>query len=669
MRLLALAGLCLAALASLLAYAAAPPLLVPYAQPARPPAAWGASAVWQARGQTWFAIRTMADLAQGTGTVQRTAFDAAQPGRPPALWDAALQLADTDPQQRQIFTRDSTVDAALATVPFEWQALPAALRQLLNADGLGEQRTRYLRGERVLEIGQPQGLFRQRAGVLGPVVRSTPLIVPPPAPGASEAQRAFALENAQREMAVYVGANDGMLHAFSASSGLELFAYIPGALHAHLASLADPGYQPRAWVDASASQRDVELAGRWRTVLASGMGMGARGLFLLDVTDPSRFGQGGGALWEFTQDDDPAIGHLHAPPVLARLPAHEQADAWAGRPVALAPSGINPLDAGGGALFVLALDKPQAQPWELDVNYFRIAAGEGSGALSAPAAVIGPDGRVQHAYAGDLQGNLWHFDLVNRQSRRVFAARDAEGAPQPIAHAPHIVHGPGGGYLVIFGTGRLIEEADLLPASFAIQSLYAIHDVPGSEAAAVRSRAELAVRTLSGGATYEITGDILDYFAPGARRGWYLDFAPGQRDGERAAGSPVSLDGVVVFQTVLPARLDITGSPASRLYLIGALHGLAIDPVAGASRDARTGALTAASVLQPLILITGAEQAGARSPTGSVTVRRTLTLFRSDAAGPDPPLEIHVRRQAGRMGWREINNWQDLRDAALRQGG
>ena len=84
---------------------------------------------------------------------------------------------------------------------------------------------------------------------------------------------------------------------------------------------------------------------------------------------------------------------------------------------------------------------------------------------------------------------------------------------------------------------------------------------------------------------------------------------------------------------------------------------------------AAPGALTAASVLQPLILIKGAREAGARNPTGGVVVVTSFTLFRGEGGGTDPPLEMLVRTPAGRMGWREISNWQDLREAALQQGG
>lgn len=38
---------------------------------------------------------------------------------------------------------------------------------------------------------------------------------------------------------IYVGANDGMLHAFKAADGLEQFAFIPSAVFGKLSSLTD----------------------------------------------------------------------------------------------------------------------------------------------------------------------------------------------------------------------------------------------------------------------------------------------------------------------------------------------------------------------------------------------------------------------------------------------
>ncbi|UUZ49827.1 hypothetical protein LP420_06630 [Massilia sp. B-10] len=169
---------------------------------------------------------------------------------------------------------------------------------------------------------------------------------------------AFRARFKSRPVVAYLGANDGMLHAFAADSGAELFAYVPRVLGPQLSALAAPGYLARPYVDGSAGQGDALVGGVWRTVLASGMGMGARGLFALDITDPAQFGTAAGALWEFTDRDDPAIGFQRAAPLVARLRTGMQRGQVQYGHAVLAASGINPLAPDGpGALFVLDAGK------------------------------------------------------------------------------------------------------------------------------------------------------------------------------------------------------------------------------------------------------------------------------------------------------------------------
>ena len=136
---------------------------------------------------------------------------------------------------------------------------------------------------------------------------------------------------------------------------------------------------------------------------------------------------------------------------------------------------------------------------------------------------------------------LWRFDFSGAppySSQLLFEARDDAGRRQPITHAPRVVYAPGGGYLVLFGTGKLIEAADLAPSGFAPQSFYAVHDSAARRMVPVRGRGELARRTLSGSASFAITGDEFDYGAADGKKGWYFDFPQAGSDGEQLAASP-----------------------------------------------------------------------------------------------------------------------------------
>jgi type IV pilus assembly protein PilY1 len=274
------------------------------------------------------------------------------------IWEAGALLtgdpakplpARPAPQERKIYTLARRPGQPDSTLAFELSNLASEERAWLDLappngapDGLGEARVVCCAATRTREIGQPDGVFRRRASVLGDTIGSTPLLVR--APSASIAGPGYAAFHAfykGRANAVYLGANDGMLHAFDARDGAELFAYVPRALLPALNQLTYPKYSHRAYVDASAGQGEASAGGQWRSVLVSGMGMGARGVFALDITDPAAFGAGPGALWEFTGQDDTAIGHVGSAPLIARLKVGSAGGLARYRDFALVPSGIN----------------------------------------------------------------------------------------------------------------------------------------------------------------------------------------------------------------------------------------------------------------------------------------------------------------------------------------
>jgi len=650
----------LALLVLLLAHdaTAAPPLTVPHGRLGEPDKGTAPTALWQGGATPPFALETRWDVSGASGTLLRHAL-APVPGgiiiAEGVAWDAAAMLPDAG--ARRLFT----ADAQGLTVPFTWDALDAAWHGWLalaaaGPDSQGERRLGFLRGERSGE----GSLFRRRTAVLGDALHSLPLIVGSPAaaePGPVYA--AFRARQRARPLAIYLGSNDGMLHAFAADSGKELFAYLPRVLGPQVAALASPDYRPRPYVDGSAGAGDVFDGSSWRTLLASGMGMGARGLFALDITDPLQFGRTRGALWEFTERDDPAIGHLRAAPIVARLRTGKRGPLPVHSHFVVLASGINPLNGSAdGALFLLRADQDRAKPWTAGASYFRIdTAGADPAlpnALGPPALALRPDGSASHAYAGDLQGNLWRFDLDARRAVRLFTARDASGLAQPIMHAPAVLFSPGGGFLVLFSTGKFLEAGDLLPASFTPQSMYAIGDRPDQAAAPIAARSALARRTLSGKDSQTIRGDLLDMGAADGKRGWYFDFPHARKEGERSAGSPHALDGAVVFDTVLPG----TGSPpARRRYVVDAQSGFALDAAGLAGPGAATGALLPPAAAGPLLLATASLAAGERDATGGITVVRTVTVL---GPGPDPAPAVAIRSRAGRLAWREISNWQEL---------
>lgn len=108
---------------------------------------------------------------------------------------------------------------------------------------------------------------------------------------------------ANRTPIIYVGANDGMLHAFNANTGVEVFAFIPTAVIENLNKLTSKTYGTSTgghqyYVDGSMTVADVYFGNDWHTVLVGSLGGGGREVFALDITNPNA----PKLLWEFTSD-------------------------------------------------------------------------------------------------------------------------------------------------------------------------------------------------------------------------------------------------------------------------------------------------------------------------------------------------------------------------------
>ena len=634
-------------------------------------------------------------LASGSGTLTRTplARNAAGALREmPPLWDAGQLLAQTPPAARNIYTFDGDPAARRTTIPFLWDSLSPARQAELDRppvpvegadgpDGLGPARLAYLRGDRARE---GDGL-RVRNGVLGDAVHGAPVFVGSganaPARGAADsAYAAFHRRALRRAPTVYLGANDGMLHAFDARTGAELFAYVPDMLFGALKELTSPAYVHRAYVDGPLVTGEANIDGAWRTVLVGAPGVGGRGLFALDVTDPDQFDGGLGVLWEFTHRDDPAIGNVMTPAQVARLYVRSRNGVRQYRHFAVTGNGEG--GAGRAALLLLALDKPAGQRWRVDTNYYRLSTPPGEdgqpAGLSAPALVADEDDALRHVYAGDLQGNLWRFDFTRappwRSSpglRPVFVARDAHGVRQPIAQQPKVVHAVGGGYLVLFGTGMLRTRADRDPAGFRPQSFYAIYDDPAHPATAP-TRADLLERRLDGadgGSGFTVNGARQAIGGGERAKGWYVDFGDGA--GERNLGGAAIIDGKVAFSTVVPGR-DACTESSSRTYLLDALSGLAPDDAGVAVSGATTGALVLDFVdgaPTPLAAARVRGHGGAGNGT-RIQVTRSAEVVALGAAGEVPRVTAtRATLPAGRLSWREVVNWRQLHDAAIRHSG
>ncbi len=424
-------------------------------------------------------------------------------GSPWAVPDAGVQLdvANFD-TGRRIVTRHATTGAG---VPFRWASLAAAQQSALGDATKGPKILNFVRGDRSHE--DPNGdKFRKRMSVLGDIQHSTLLH--------------WRHGGGQRRL--YVGANDGMLHVFDATTGAEVFAYVPSMLIPKLPQLAARPYVPRLFVDGPLSIADVALAGGTRTLLVGGLGGGGRGLFMLDMTNPDAADEAAAAAkvkWEITPASTgfANLGFTYAMPRLGRL-NHGVAAVIVGNGYLSTSPGD-----GKASLFVIDADT--------GALIREIPTGAGSAAspngLSSPTLVdTNNDGKVDFAYAGDLDGTLWKFDLRAADPAGYTATALFTTSPaQAITVAPVVHPHPLGGHMVLFGTGRTLAPADATDtATFAA---YGIWD--GAPAGNTALLAQTLTETNFGTAKLRYASANVPDWGAGGHRGWRVALPAGER--------------------------------------------------------------------------------------------------------------------------------------------
>jgi len=523
-------------------------------------------------------------------------------------WEANSVLTNrdisTDP--RNIITWNGT-----SGKPFEWNASslsPEMMADLMtNPDGstsgaaLGMARLDYLRGDRSNE-NSGFGL-RPRLSLLGDIVNSGPVFVgkpnlswpdTAPFPDTSGSRYSdFKNGSAQtRKKVVYVGSNDGMLHAFDDNTGEELFAYIPNLLASSDSEkgyhyLTDPGYTHNWYVDLTPTISDVFMttaAGSgWRTVLVGGLRGGGRGLFALDITDPGNFSEANAdkiAMWEFSSANDPDLGYTYSRPTIAL--------ANNGHWVAIFGNGYNDTGDGEAKLFIIDIEAGQ-DGWQTG-DYIEISTKAGSSSnrngLSTPAlADVNGDGTVDRVYAGDLQGNLWAFDLSSASSGSWGVAYSDSGNPaplfttasnQPITAKPVLAKHPtipdqnspsnAPNLMVFFGTGQYLVESD--KTSTSTQSFYGVWDKGVKQL----DPSHLVEQTYDSSFSNRVlTRNHVDY---SSKHGWRFDLPA---TGERSVTSAVARGDNIFFNTFIPVT-----DPCS---IGGFGYKFAVDMVTGGSPE------------------------------------------------------------------------------------
>ncbi len=444
-------------------------------------------------------------------------------------------------RQREIITLDGNG----AQIPFQWDRLSPAQQSAIIANPHdpaspynGEEIVDFIRGDRSGEL--PDGIYRSRLHAFGDMLHSAPIHIGPPGDNSisDAAYESFKSAGGDRPRRIYAGANDGMLHVFDADDGTLVYSYLPSMLIPKLNRLAQPGYAHSYYVDGGLSSSDVKIGESWSTLLAGSPGAGGKALFLLDISSAELNDHT--VVWELSDHND--IGYIHAAPLISRIPP-----GTASEPVVISGNGYDSLNNQAKLLLISVDDSP-------DIT--TISAGSDNRGLSAPAVITA----AGIAYAGDLNGNLWKFDLLSQEAPQtpLFSA----GGAQPITTRPQVARHPDGGYMIYFSSGSLLSGAD--GANATPQKVFAIRDKTPVQAVTESSRVrqgDLKRTTLS-----EVTIDDVDGQPVTLRiaestgagiSGWMATFPPAHAS-ERVVDQTVLRSGRLQFVSAWIAEDGVT---------------------------------------------------------------------------------------------------------------
>lgn len=508
-----------------------------------------------------------------------------------AIWSAQALLGAAAPSSRNIYINggsglqaftyanlSATQKAYFDNIcgktgaPAQCASLSANDKQIANT---GSNFVDYLRGVKTLEAASPRAgggtpvaaLYRSREFILGDIISGAPVRVgKPPFSYADTGYADFVTTKASRKPVVYVGANDGMLHAFSADStdgGKELWAYMPTAVMPNLYKLANNDYAShhQYYVDGPPIMADIKVGSAWKTILVGGLGSGGAAYYALDITDPTS----PQLLWEFT---DANMGLTHGNPVIGK-----KAD---GTWIVAFTSGYNNT-AGDGKGHLYVLNANTGAPL-LDIPTTAGSSASPSGLAKINAWIESrANNTIKRLYGGDLEGNLWRFDidnlvLPNKGALQLAKLQIDASTPQPITIKPEMVlisQKP----VVVISTGRYLGVDDI--TNTVQQSVYAVKDqLTDTGWGDVRADTANFVRqtlTLNGPAatatTASITNNPVDWNTKG---GWWFDLPHSK---ERVATNMSMLGETLVIGSAIPTGDACSSGGSSWLYNVNVTNG------------------------------------------------------------------------------------------------
>jgi type IV pilus assembly protein PilY1 len=550
-----------------------------------------------------------------------------------------------------------------AAKEFRWSNMTATEQNAMGGatENLGSKVVDYVRGNESDEKRFPGGIFRNRNKILGDLVNSSPELVAEPMDlnyqrynweGASSYRAFINGPASSRTKMIYVGGNDGMLHGFDATTGVEKFAYIPKNVMTPtvgdnvnvLKKYSEPAYLHRFSVDGTPVAVDVYINSSWKTLLVGGLGRGSAnhsggGFYALDVTDPTAF-NASKVLWDKSYGE--TVTYLGEPQVTRTNTGQWVVILGYGYNNSTYKSGILVVDLATGNI----------------IKQLPTSAGTSSnpnGMSDLSLLDINSDGLTDWVYGGDLHGNIWKFDLSGTSTSAwtiayngapLFTATDGTVNTQMITGGVLSVMEPKTGKVwVFFGTGRYLNQSD--PSSNTKQTWYGLQD-----GTPITGRNQLEVRYINN------VGDKRTITAPSPiaadKKGWYMDLPTAR---ERIVDMPMLVGGELLMNTVIPDTNVC--NPSGSGYI------MAVSPFTGARLKKPFFDLNNDRLFNQSDLVTTTEGAVVASGVSTTTLNSVPTLakdgtdikmFNNCEGACIEGTTINPTMNNGMQSWREITN-------------
>ena len=579
-------------------------------------------------------------------------------------WDADNVLKATNPADRRIFA-GYTDNTSWSRLEFTTAYITAAILAVDN-DAVRDNVVNYVRG-----VGHDNN------AKLGDIFHSKPVVVGPPsrfyfdagystAVGGSES---FVDAKASRKRVLYVGTNDGMLHAilsgtyqtsgpnaglYDSGTGEELFGFIPYGILNNLESFV-PGELTthRYYVDGSPRVADVWLdsnndgvkqSSEWRTVLIGGFRKGGTSYYALDITDPPTGTDYSGfpvVLWEYT--DSANVGQSWSEPFIGKVRMKEntssaEKDRW----VAVFGGGAAGGSSGGASLVVLDIATGAALK--------TFTTGIDNAIPASPTAILDANGYIKFAYVSDLDGSVYKFDFRTTgvrstgfsawTSSKIFQAP----AGQPVYHRIEAGSVDDSTRYLYFGTGN----QDFPVSDGGSGKFYAVRDTDSSTALLAQdnlANLSSSINSLSGG-----TVSPTQY-------GWYVSFAsvPSTANdsythsGEKVLSDPVVFYNNVFFTTFTPdVSNPCSGGGVARVYGLNMLN-------AGSGLEALSALGETTTSKVPYHVFTGTEGGIPSSPSLSIYPSGQSSIFVGFSTGTVREIKIESPEHM-----KTIKSWKEV---------